>query len=308
LEATRANGQFTLAEFKEAFNSKYFSERVQEKRVAEFAALKQRSLSVADYEAQFSRLARYVEHLVNTERMKAKRFLNGLRPQYITQLAPLDIQTYVEMVKKAQLLEDATDFTDCIKGKFVKKELTPGLTSAKPTNGKKHPFSITEGPSQERKLKVFVPNTPAKSNCKHCDKPGHTADECWRKVGVCVRCGSCEHRRDTNNALILGKPKDPRFHLISIKLSSFHLHLPLFNVKLILIVHITTPNIVPIHYVPPPCPSSTRAPSSTLRTSKRAPKNPCPSRSSSLLSASTALSSLTMPPPCSPTLVPKNGP
>ncbi|MQL69571.1 hypothetical protein Taro_001870 [Colocasia esculenta] len=185
VEATRANGQFTWNEFKEAFNSKYFSQRVQEKKAAEFAALKQRSLSVVDYKAQFSRLARYAEHLVNTERMKAKRFLNGLKPQYITQLAPLDIQIYAEMVKKAQLLEDATDFTDRIKGKFVKKELTSGPSSIKPTNGKKRPFNITEGPSQETKPKNSIPNTPAKSNCKHCDKPGHTADECWRKVGGC---------------------------------------------------------------------------------------------------------------------------
>ncbi|MQL79111.1 hypothetical protein Taro_011550 [Colocasia esculenta] len=116
VEATRANGQFTWIEFKEAFNSKYFFEHVQEKKATEFAALKQRSPSV--------------------------------------------------MVKKAQLLEDATDFTDRIKGKFMKKELTTGLSSAKPTNGKKRPFSITEGPSQERKRKVFIPNTPAKSNCE----------------------------------------------------------------------------------------------------------------------------------------------
>ncbi|MQM04604.1 hypothetical protein Taro_037405, partial [Colocasia esculenta] len=32
------------------------------------------------------------------------------------------------MVKKAQQLEDATDFTDRIKGKFVKKEMTSGET------------------------------------------------------------------------------------------------------------------------------------------------------------------------------------
>ncbi|MQL68289.1 hypothetical protein Taro_000573 [Colocasia esculenta] len=88
------------------------------------------------------------------------------------------------MVKKSQLLEDATDFTYRIKGKFVKKEMTFGPSPAKPTNGKKRPFNITEGPSQERKPKAIVPNTPAKSNCKHCDKPGHTADECWRKVGT----------------------------------------------------------------------------------------------------------------------------
>ncbi|MQL67905.1 hypothetical protein Taro_000159 [Colocasia esculenta] len=194
VEATRENGQFTWNEFKEAFNSKYFSERVQERKAAEFATLKQRSLTVAKYEAQFSRLERYADHLVNTERMKAKHFLNGLKPQYITQLAPLDIQTYVKIAKKAQLLEDATDFTDCIKEKFMKKEMTSGQSSAKPNNGKKSPFNITEGSSQERKLKVFLTNTPAKNNCKHCDKPGHTADECWRKVGACLHCGSREHR------------------------------------------------------------------------------------------------------------------
>ncbi|MQM21704.1 hypothetical protein Taro_054747 [Colocasia esculenta] len=98
------------------------------------------------------------------------------------------------MVKKVQLPEDATDFTDRIKGKFVKKELTPILTTAKPTISKKCPFSITEGPNQENKPKAFVPNTPAKSNCKHCDKPGRTADECWRKVSACLHCGSREHR------------------------------------------------------------------------------------------------------------------
>ncbi|MQM06852.1 hypothetical protein Taro_039682 [Colocasia esculenta] len=98
------------------------------------------------------------------------------------------------MVKKSQLLEDATDFTDRIKGKFMKKEMTAGPSPAKPTNGKKRPFNNTEGPNQERKPKAIVPNTPSKSHCKHCNKPDHTADECWRKVGTCLRCGSREHR------------------------------------------------------------------------------------------------------------------
>ncbi|MQL67816.1 hypothetical protein Taro_000118 [Colocasia esculenta] len=149
VEATRADAQFTWAEFKEHFNSKYFSERIQERKASEFAALKQRHLTIAEYEAQFSRLACYANHLVNTEKMKARKFLNGLKPSYITQLAPLDIQTYAEMVKKAQLLEDATDLIDRIKGRLVKKEPTSG-SSRKPTNDKKRPFNITGGPNQER--------------------------------------------------------------------------------------------------------------------------------------------------------------
>ncbi|MQL87635.1 hypothetical protein Taro_020192 [Colocasia esculenta] len=84
------------------------------------------------------------------------------------------------MVRKAQLLEDATDLTDRIKGRMVKKEQTSGAPS-KSNNGKKRPLSITDGPSQEQKPKVFTPTALNKPRCKHCDKLGHTAEECWRK-------------------------------------------------------------------------------------------------------------------------------
>ncbi|MQM11464.1 hypothetical protein Taro_044373 [Colocasia esculenta] len=98
------------------------------------------------------------------------------------------------MVKKAQLLEDATDLIDRIKSKMVRKEQTSGAPS-KPTNSKKRPLSITNGPSQERKPKVPTPIAPNnKPRCKHCDKLGHTAEECWRKVGTCLHCGSRDHR------------------------------------------------------------------------------------------------------------------
>ncbi|MQL98320.1 hypothetical protein Taro_031028 [Colocasia esculenta] len=72
------------------------------------------------------------------------------------------------MVKKAQLLEDATDLTDRIKGRLVKKEPASG-SSSKPTNDKKRPFNITGGPNQERKLKIpTTPNTD-KTKCEHCE-------------------------------------------------------------------------------------------------------------------------------------------
>ncbi|OVA06038.1 Late embryogenesis abundant protein [Macleaya cordata] len=49
-------------------------------------------------------------------------------------------------------------------------------------------------------------------------------------------------------AIILGRPKDPTFHLISIKPKSFKLNLPIVDADLILTVHVTNPNIVPIKY------------------------------------------------------------
>ncbi|MQL81516.1 hypothetical protein Taro_013978 [Colocasia esculenta] len=87
------------------------------------------------------------------------------------------------MVRRAQCLEDATELTERIKGRMFKKEQTFGAPS-KPTNSKKRPLSITDGPSQERKPKVPTPTTSNnKPRCKHCDKPGHTTEECWRKAG-----------------------------------------------------------------------------------------------------------------------------
>ncbi|TYI73377.1 hypothetical protein E1A91_D07G125800v1 [Gossypium mustelinum] len=49
-------------------------------------------------------------------------------------------------------------------------------------------------------------------------------------------------------ALISAKPKDPTFHLISIKLTSFKINLSNINADLTLTVHVTNPNITPIHY------------------------------------------------------------
>jgi LEA14-like dessication related protein len=49
-------------------------------------------------------------------------------------------------------------------------------------------------------------------------------------------------------ALISAKPKDPTFTLISINLTTFKLNLPVLDAELLLTVHVSNPNIVPIHY------------------------------------------------------------
>ncbi|XP_054814212.1 uncharacterized protein LOC129314806 [Prosopis cineraria] len=49
-------------------------------------------------------------------------------------------------------------------------------------------------------------------------------------------------------ALVSAKPKDPTFHLISISFTSLKLNLPVLDAELILTVHVTNPNVAPIHY------------------------------------------------------------
>ncbi|MQM17479.1 hypothetical protein Taro_050451 [Colocasia esculenta] len=35
---------------------------------------------------------------------------------------------------------------------------------------------------------------PFKEKCWHCSRMGHKAEECWRKAGACLRCGSKDHQ------------------------------------------------------------------------------------------------------------------
>ncbi|CAN8277792.1 unnamed protein product [Cochlearia groenlandica] len=48
--------------------------------------------------------------------------------------------------------------------------------------------------------------------------------------------------------LLQARPQDPTFHVISIDLTTLKLNLPLLDAELILTVHVTNPNIAPIHY------------------------------------------------------------
>ncbi|KAG9459067.1 hypothetical protein H6P81_003575 [Aristolochia fimbriata] len=50
--------------------------------------------------------------------------------------------------------------------------------------------------------------------------------------------------------VLAAKPRDPAFQLISISLTSFTLHFPVLDADLILTVHVTNPNVVPIEYGP----------------------------------------------------------
>ena len=72
--------QMLWEDFKELFLAKYFPEVECETRREEFERLLQRGLTVAQYEARFTELSRFAEYMVDSEEMKVRRFMRGLRP------------------------------------------------------------------------------------------------------------------------------------------------------------------------------------------------------------------------------------
>ncbi|MQL98920.1 hypothetical protein Taro_031634 [Colocasia esculenta] len=171
----------------------------------EFAALKQESMSVAKYEAQFAHLAVYALHLVGTERLKANRFMDGLRPMLIEKLRPHNIQTYTEMVQRAQLVEDTKAKVEVMRGRdiskpnFIKRGAidTTGTFPNNTNNNNNYYYNNNKRPTTAKdygmEKKIKLEETTMVEYCKFCDKPRYQADKCWKKAGVCLRCGSHDH-------------------------------------------------------------------------------------------------------------------
>ena len=65
--------------FKSVFYEKYFPKSIRFQKEKEFIKLTQGNMTVAQYEAEFSRLAKFAPTMVVDEEAKARRFGDGLR-------------------------------------------------------------------------------------------------------------------------------------------------------------------------------------------------------------------------------------
>ena len=69
----------TWAEFQELFMGKYFPDTARYAKAQEFLKLKQGVMTVMDYVARFTELARFADDYVATDMAKVRRFENGLK-------------------------------------------------------------------------------------------------------------------------------------------------------------------------------------------------------------------------------------
>ncbi|XP_028076119.1 uncharacterized protein LOC114278268 [Camellia sinensis] len=74
-----SNNDIGWARFLEIFYDKYFPQCVRDRKVSEFMGLKQDSMTVAEYEAKFTELARFAPHMVDIDYKKGRHFEGGLQ-------------------------------------------------------------------------------------------------------------------------------------------------------------------------------------------------------------------------------------
>ncbi|XP_028090427.1 uncharacterized protein LOC114290687 [Camellia sinensis] len=75
------------------------------RKVSEFMELKQNNMSVAEYEAKFTELARFPPHMFDTDYKKARHFEGGLRDDILEKVNVLKLDTYIEVLNRAIISE-----------------------------------------------------------------------------------------------------------------------------------------------------------------------------------------------------------
>ncbi|XP_017639915.1 uncharacterized protein LOC108481268 [Gossypium arboreum] len=160
---------------------KYLGETYMEDRKQEFLMLKQRDLSVVDYEREFLRLSRYATKFVPIEADRCKRFLKGLRDEFQLQLMPLRITEFVDLVERAKMIEQVLGKSK--KSKTVHStEKRPGNTSS----NQQFKRSRESRGGGRFSLRSERGDRSRKRQLLH-------RKECKRLTGGCFRCGSTDH-------------------------------------------------------------------------------------------------------------------
>ncbi|XP_028105744.1 uncharacterized protein LOC114304795 [Camellia sinensis] len=99
------NKEFTWAHFLEIFYEKHFPQCVWDRKVSEFMELKYENKLVAEYEAQFTNLAPFTPHMVDTGYKKTRQSEGGLHDPILDKINVLKLPTYIDVLDRALVAE-----------------------------------------------------------------------------------------------------------------------------------------------------------------------------------------------------------
>ena len=187
--------------FVQEFRAKYVSDIYREIKWKQFLNLKQRNLSVAEYEKEFSHLSKYAPESVLTEAFRCRQFEDGLNESIKIYLALVTVLQQVNFYQLVQAAMKVEKFEASSREIFQNRKLSRGASSS---SGKRARESQTESvhssatrgrrqgntvvPSTGRGASTGLGETP---KCPHCHR--RHLGVCILLIGGCFRCGSTEH-------------------------------------------------------------------------------------------------------------------
>ena len=163
----------TWAEFQELFMGKYFPDTTRHAKAQEFLELKHGTMTVMDYVARFTELARFADDYMATDMAKVRRFENGLKLSIRGRIVSLHLQDMDSMVGTTltieREIEDARGIRDTsTSGKRKGDHPSSSL-------GKRQKTSVSRVPQ--------IQGQPGLMTCFYCHQPGHMKRNCPRRQG-----------------------------------------------------------------------------------------------------------------------------
>ena len=133
----------TWAEFQELFMGKYFLDITRHANAQEFLELKQRVMTVMDYVARFTELARFSNDYVAMDMAKVRRFENGLKLSIRARIVGLCLQDMDSMVGIALTIEREIEDAQSTRDADVSSKRKESQSSS--SSGKRQRASSSQG-------------------------------------------------------------------------------------------------------------------------------------------------------------------
>ncbi|XP_058733179.1 uncharacterized protein LOC131604776 [Vicia villosa] len=178
-----AGEEITWDVFRREILRKYYPESVCGKKEIEFHKLKQGNMSVTDYAAKFTELAKFYPYYdgEGAEFSKCVKFKNGLRA-----IGYQQIRVFPNLVESCRIFEE----DNAAHYKIVSDR------RGRQNQQRGKPYDAPAGKGKQRAApghRTSGGGSPAPIVCFRCGKAGHKSTYCTDEVKKCFRCGKTGH-------------------------------------------------------------------------------------------------------------------
>ena len=174
----------TWVEFQELFMGKYFPDTARHAKAQEFLELKQGTMTVIEYLARFTELARFVDDYVAMDMAKVRRFENGMKLSIRGRIVGLHLQDMNSIVGTTLTIEREIEGAHGTRDAGVSSKRKESQSSS--SSGKKKRASSSRGfqgrchPGQG---KIRVTGQAGQMVCYHCQQPENMRRDCPQRQG-----------------------------------------------------------------------------------------------------------------------------
>ncbi|KZV35814.1 hypothetical protein F511_09515 [Dorcoceras hygrometricum] len=195
----------TWAVFRTAFYQRFFPVSYRKDKGAEFANLRQGSLSIEEYVDEFTRLLKFAPHVAISDEAQADQFINGLNPEVFTLVNTGRPNTFADALNRAKgaeaglLRQRREQFVPAAaKTAHENPQIPPPprFDAENSSSGKKNFFtgigkqfkrSGTSGSSSSSEFKQLGAGQEFGDYCTKCGGI-HATDQCRGVSGLCRIC------------------------------------------------------------------------------------------------------------------------